>query len=67
MQQNLSRASDGVAKLSRTDSYPRFNANERVFHQKFGYGQVQVANEKYVRVAFETGIKSVRAEFLQPA
>ncbi len=67
MQQNLARASDGVAKLSRTGSYPKFSVNERVFHKKFGYGEVLAADEKLVRVAFQTGVKSVRAEFLERA
>ena len=47
---------------------PRFAVGERVFHQKFGYGEVlEVDGDKLV-VAFETsGAKHVIAHFLEPA
>ena len=67
MQQNLSTASDGIAKFSRADSLPRFEVHERVFHKKFGYGEVQRADDKHVQVEFQTGVKTVLAAFLAPA
>ncbi len=67
MQKNLSRASDGVAKLAGTRSLSRFKVQERVFHVKFGYGEVQRSDDKHVQVEFQTGVKTVLAAFLAPA
>ena len=68
MRQNLPGASDGVAKLATTKSFPRFQVRERVFHRKFGYGEVvQHGEDKHVRVEFQTGVKTVLAAFLAPA
>ena len=67
MQKNLSTASDGIAKRSGDGSLQRFKVRERVFHKKFGYGEVQRADDKHVQVAFQTGVKTVLATFLAPA
>ncbi len=67
MRKNLPRASDGVARLPRETAIPRFDPGERVFHKKFGYGEVQETDAKHVQVAFETGVKTVLANFLAPA
>jgi len=44
----------------------RFTKNERIFHQKFGYGRVLSVNGDHIEIEFEkAGRKKVLADFIQ--
>ncbi|MEQ8640036.1 MAG: UvrD-helicase domain-containing protein [Alphaproteobacteria bacterium] len=77
--EDSSRATPGLARLRRNRSQPGLvpaggsNAavprpGVRVFHQKFGYGQVLEAEGDRLEIAFEqAGTKRVMASFIVPA
>ncbi len=55
-----------VAK--REPSKSGFSRGDRVFHQKFGYGQVTAAEDDKLQIAFDkAGQKKVMAGFVKPA
>jgi DNA helicase-2/ATP-dependent DNA helicase PcrA len=58
---------DGVSKLVATEAgNSGFKLNQRVFHEKFGYGKVMDANGTKLTVAFEkAGLKKVISTFVQ--
>jgi len=57
---------DGKARLVATETSPSaFKIGQRVFHEKFGYGQVLDANGTKLQVAFEkAGLKKVISTFV---
>ena len=60
---------DGEAREVRTlESVRRFQKDERVFHQKFGYGLVARVDGNHLLIDFEkAGQKKVVAAFVDPA
>ena len=58
---------DGIAVESPVKS-GSFPAGARIFHQKFGYGKVLVAEGDKLEIAFDkAGVKKVMAGFVMPA
>ncbi|MFD1882319.1 ATP-dependent helicase [Paracoccus pacificus] len=49
------------------DPAARFSVGDRVFHQKFGYGEIVDMSEDTLSVAFSTGMKTIKAAYVQPA
>lgn len=60
---------DGSAtRVEALDSPNTFSKGERVFHQKFGYGEVTAIDGNHLVIAFEkAGSKKVVAAFVDPA
>ncbi|MEM1397519.1 MAG: DNA helicase II, partial [Pseudomonadota bacterium] len=60
---------DGKATLVASETgQSGFKLNQRVFHEKFGYGKVMDANGTKLTVAFEkAGVKKVIATFVSAA
>ncbi len=52
---------------SASPSPPRFRRGGRVFHAKFGVGEVLHVEGDHVRVRFPSGVKTILASYLQPA
>ncbi len=64
MQQNRTLATSGIANRHEVRAHSKFAPGVRVFHQKFGYGQVLRTDGSSVDVAFETGNKTIMSSFL---
>ncbi|HVY11985.1 MAG TPA: 3'-5' exonuclease, partial [Alphaproteobacteria bacterium] len=59
---------EGYAKVVERKSEHAFRRGERVFHQKFGYGEVKFADGDKLEITFEhAGDKKVMAGFVVPA
>ncbi|MFY8105413.1 MAG: ATP-dependent helicase [Elstera sp.] len=57
---------EGRATRLVTGTSPRFQVGERVFHQKFGTGTVDIADGDKLQVTFEAaGVKHVMAAFVE--
>lgn len=55
-------------RKSAKSASPQFSAGMRIFHQKFGYGQVMVSDGDKLEVEFEkAGSKKVMASFVEAA
>jgi DNA helicase-2/ATP-dependent DNA helicase PcrA len=59
---------EGKAKVIERDHTKRYRRNERVFHQKFGYGTVTLTEGDKLEISFDhAGDKKVMAGFVVPA
>ena len=59
---------EGRLVVSESSAASDFKRGERVFHQKFGYGKVLVAEGDKLEIAFDkAGVKKVMAGFVVPA
>jgi DNA helicase-2/ATP-dependent DNA helicase PcrA len=59
---------EGRAKVVERVNKNHFRRGERVFHQKFGYGSVTLAEGDKLEIEFEhSGAKKVMAAFVVPA
>jgi DNA helicase-2/ATP-dependent DNA helicase PcrA len=62
----LKAADPGKARLPESEA--QFATGDRVFHQKFGYGQIVAVDANKLDIAFEkAGTKKVIANFVEPA
>ena len=65
MQANAARTTRRDPVVIDAKALPDFEIGERVFHQKFGYGEVEALDDDKVQVAFEkAGSKHVIASYL---
>ena len=67
MQANRDRATSGKAIRRTEPAAIEFPVDIRVFHEKFGYGQVLRSDGAKILVRFDTGEKTVLSTFLTPA
>ena len=67
MQENAARTAKRVPVVIDAKAVPDFDTGDRVFHQKFGYGEVIAMDDDKVSVEFSTGPKKVVATYLEKA
>ncbi len=67
MQQNAARTAKRVPTIIDARAIPDFEPGDRVFHQKFGYGEVVALDDDKAMVEFATGTKKVVATYLEKA
>ncbi len=65
MQENAARTAKRIPTVIDAKAIPDFEIGDRVFHQKFGYGEVMEIDEDKVSVEFSTGSKRVVATYLE--
>ncbi len=67
MQENAARTAKRIPTVIDAKAIPDFAPGDRVFHQKFGYGEVMQIDDDKVSVEFATGLKRVVATYLEKA
>jgi len=67
MQENAAKTTRRVPVIIDARAVPDFAPGDRVFHQKFGYGEVVELDDDKVSVEFTTGVKKVVASYLEKA
>ncbi len=67
MQDNAARTARRNPVVIDAKAVPDFEPGQRVFHQKFGYGEVLQIDDDKVAVEFSTGMKKVVASYLEKA
>ena len=64
----IAQPRDSRAPVIDLTAVSRFTLGDRVFHQKFGYGEVQAIEGDKLQIAFDkAGVKHVVASFIAPA
>ncbi len=68
MQANAAKTTRREPVIIDAKATPDFSVGERVFHQKFGYGAIEMIDDNKLSVAFEkAGTKKVIAEYVTKA
>ncbi len=67
MQENAAKTTKRAPVVIDAKALPDFKPGDRVFHQKFGYGEVAEIEDDKVSVEFPSGSKRVVASYLEKA